>query len=329
MATVPSFGNLLAVDIGGTKIATALVTARGAIVARRQEATNQEGPEAAIAQIARLLRQTAEAGEVDWQQIAAVGVGIPAVLRHDDHVIWAPNLKHWRDVALREALQSAVDTPVAVEYDGHTAVLGEYWAGAGRGYATVAKVIVGTGIGGGLIVDGRLVRGRNRLTGAAGWFVIDATEGERGTAGIGQWEAMAAGPGIAQRARAALAHYPESVLARAETLDARRVFDAAREGDGLALEVVQETARLIGLGVANVVSLINPEIVILGGSIGCQGDLLLPVVHDVVAAWAQPASAADLPIVSSSLGADAGLLGAAYAALLRLAGEQKEVTSLS
>lgn len=329
MATVPSSGGLLAVDIGGTKIATALVTVDGAIVARLQEPTDQGGPQATITQIARLLRQTTKKGGVGAEQIVGVGAGIPAVLDKDDHVVWAPNLKGWRNVTLREALQQETGAPAAVEYDGHTAVLGEYWMGAGRGYKNLANVIIGTGIGGGLIANGRLLQGRNRLAGAAGWFAIDATKGDRETRGLGQWEALAAGPGITRRAREALSKNPDSMLAGARPLDARRIFDAARQGDELALAVVTETARLIGLGVANVVSLLNPEIVILGGSIGCQGDLLLPVVRDVVAAWTQPASAADLPIVSSKLGTDAGLLGAAYAALLRLSGKQEEVTLIS
>lgn len=329
MATFPSSGALLAVDIGGTKIATALVGADGAIMARRQEPTNQDGPQAALSQISRLLLQTAADGGVDPQKILAVGAGIPAVLDDKDHVLWAPNLNGWRNVDLRAALRSAIGAPVAIEYDGHAAVLGEYWAGAGRGYRTVANIIVGTGIGGGLILDGRLLRGRDRLAGAAGWFAIDAAAAERAAPGTGQWEALAAGPGIARRAELALADAPDSILAGARSLDARRVFDAARQGDPPALDVVQETARLIGLGVANVVSLVNPEIVILGGSIGCQGDLLLPVVRETVAAWAQPASATDLPIISSELGADAGLLGAAYAALLRISGEHEEVMLIS
>lgn len=317
---------LLAADIGGTKVGTALVSGDGVMVAHLQEPTNQEGPREAMAQIARLLRQTMRAGDVEVRQILGLGVGIPAVLDEEDHVIWGPNLRGWRDVALRQTLQSQLGIPVFVEYDGHAAVLGEWWAGAGRGYRTVANVIIGTGIGGGLIVDGRLLRGRNRLAGAVGWFALSANPGqERVEEDKGSWEDLAAGPGIARRARAALSAEPNSILAGLDALEARHVFDAARRGDGFASRIVHETARLIGLGVANIVSLVNPEIVILGGGIGCQGDLLLPAVREVVAHWAQPISSADLPIVSSRLGARAGLLGAAYAALLRLSGEQEEV----
>lgn len=339
MTTVTSSSFLLAVDIGGTKTAVALIAAhgdppQGAILAQQQEPTKQEGPSAAIAHIVRLLRETAAMRDVALDQVRAIGVSIPAVLREDDHVAWAPNLHGWRDVALAPELQSALALPVLVEYDGHAAVLGEYWAGAGRGYHTLANVIIGTGIGGGLILDGRLLRGRDRLAGAAGWFTLSAHGSEPSAQNKGQWEAIAAGPAIARRARRALSQEPEpgrssSALAGVSPLQAQHVFDAARQGDRLAAGVVHESARLIGLGVANVVSLVNPQIVILGGSIGCQGDLLLPVVRHVVTACAQPASAADLPIISSRLGAEASLLGAAYAALLRLSRQKEEVTLLS
>jgi glucokinase len=239
----------------------------------------------------------------------------------NDHVIWAPNLIGWRDVALRPALEKQLGLPVFVEYDGHAAVLGEWWTGAGKGFDSCVDIIIGTGIGGGMILEGHLVRGLNRLAGAAGWSALttqakttDTTDHSRG-----HWESLAAGPGIVRRAQASLAAFPDSALAAIPSpeLSARQIFAAARQGDLLAMQVVDETADLIGLGVANIVSLVNPEIVILGGSVGAQGDLLLPRVREVVGKWAQPISARSVTIQSSSLGTDAGLLGAAYAALLR------------
>jgi glucokinase len=137
---------------------------------------------------------------------------------------------------------------------------------------------------------------------------------------IGHWESLAAGPGIAHRAEALLPDYPHSSLHLAPLggkITARHVFEAARAGDPLSMNVVEETAAIIGLGVANVVSLVNPEIVILGGSIGCQGDLLLPGIQSVVHTWAQPISARSVEITSSQLGADAGLYGAAYVVIDR------------
>lgn len=310
---------LLAVDLGGTKVAVALITAGGAILERSEEPTNQEGPGPLIAQMVRMLRSLEPRGE----RPLGVGVGIPAVLEPEtDFVIWGPNLNGWRNVDLRGVLQQELGLPVYVEYDGHTAVLGEWWQGAGRGYRCVAMIIVGTGIGGGLILDGRLYRGRDRLAGAAGWFALtaDASAGDPRGQSIGHWESMAAGPGIARRTLALLPSYPASSLNgyAADRLTARQVFEAARRGDALGAQVVRETAERIGLGVANVFSLVNPEIVILGGSVGRQPELL-PGVRDVVRRWAQPASAANVQIASSQTGSDAGLYGAAYSVLLRTA----------
>jgi glucokinase len=311
---------LLAVDLGGTKVAAALMGVDGEILLRKEEPTCQLGPQPGIDQIAGLLEKLQALGNVDASNIRGVGIGIPAVLEAgSDHVVWAPNLTGWRDVALRPALERRLGLPVMVEYDGHTAILGEWWQGAGRGYRSLAMIIVGTGIGGGLILDGKLFRGRDRLAGAAGWFALtdDANRMDPYGQAIGHWESLAAGPGIARRAQVLLKDYPDSSLNQFETLTARQVFEAARRSDPLARQVVDQTASLLGLGVANIISLVNPEIVILGGSIGRQDDLLLPGLRQVVLQWAQPASARSVSIVTSRLGADAGLYGAAYAVLTR------------
>jgi glucokinase len=311
---------LLAVDLGGTKVAAALMGVGGEILLRKEEPTCQLGPQPGIDQIAGLLQDLQAMGKATAAQVRGVGIGIPAVLEAgSDHVIWAPNLTGWRNVALRPTLEKRLGLPVMVEYDGHTAILGEWWQGAGRGYRSLAMVIIGTGIGGGLILDGKLYRGRDRLAGAAGWFALtdDANQMDPFGQSIGHWESLAAGPGIARRAQALLKDYPNSSLNQFENLTARQIFEAARRADPLAQQVVDQTASLLGLGVANIISLVNPEIVILGGGIGRQDDLLLPRLRQAVERWAQPASARSVSIVASQLGADAGLYGAAYAVLAR------------
>ena len=320
--------SILAVDLGGTKVAAALVSTEGAIRWRGQEPTCQTGPKDGIEQIARLLRGLLDESRVPIEDVLGIGIGIPAVLEPvTDRVIWGPNLPGWRDVPLKPTLEQQFGLPVCVEYDGHTAILGEWWQGAAKGYQSAAEVIIGTGIGGGLILDGRLIRGMNRLAGAAGWFVLtcDSAYPNGGQANgtrtaVGHWESLAAGPGIARRAQALLdKHRGPCLLRRSRNLTAKDVFDADTDGDALARRIIDETADLVGYGVANIVSLINPEIVILGGGIGAQrGERLLPRVREVVRRWAQPISVSSLVIATSSLGADGGLLGAAYAVLNRI-----------
>jgi glucokinase len=323
MTTISNPDLILAVDLGGTKIATALISTRGKILSQNEEPTSQEGPQAGIDQIVRLLQQHLRPG-LSSQKVIGIGVGIPAVLRQeDDLVIWSPNLKDWRNVALRPALEERLEFPAFIEYDGHTAVLGEWWQGAGQGYRSIAMVIVGTGIGGGLIIDGKLYRGYNRLAGAAGWFALTQYAADHSLRGssLGHWESLAAGVAIADRAKELLPGHPGSSLNGMLPLTAKDIFDHARTGDTFALECVAETANILGIGVANIVSLINPEIVILGGSIGRQGDLLEKRIREVVMRWAQPISAKSVVIHTSELGVMAGLYGAAYAVLDRT--EQK------
>jgi glucokinase len=310
---------ILAVDLGGTKVACAVLDRRGEILLRNEEHTSQQGPQAGMRQIIRLLKDLLSQAGLSANRVSGVGVGIPAVLGPDDLVIWAPNLAGWRNVPLALTLEQELGVPAFIEYDGHTAVLGEWWQGAGKGYQSIAMVIVGTGIGGGLIIDGKLYRGRDRLAGAAGWFALTtdpALDDSQGLS-LGHWESLAAGPGIANIALKLLSNHPDSDLNGLGSLTAKQIFEAARAGDSFAKEVVERIAGLLGLGIANIVSLINPEVVILGGSIGRQGDLLQEKIREVVLRWAQPASARTVIITSSSLGADAGLYGAAFAVLTR------------
>jgi glucokinase len=300
----------------------AVVSPQGELLARLQEPTCQDGPQPAIEQIVRLAQALRTSPSISGLEIEAVGIGIPAVLERDnDFVIWAPNLNGWRDVALRPALEAALGLPVYVEYDGHTAVLAEYWLGAGRGFHSVVNLILGTGIGGGMILEDRLIRGLNRLAGAAGWFVLagDPDLRDDRSQSIGFWEAMAAGPGLALQARAELPLYPDSSLAPlGDALTAVDIFAAAEQGDQFAMRLLDRLAGWLGLGIANIVSLINPEVVILGGGMGSQCARLLPSIEEVVRRWAQPVSARTVQLKVSSLGAQAGLLGAAYTAWLRL-----------
>jgi glucokinase len=197
--------------------------------------------------------------------------------------------------------------PASIDYDGHAAALGEWWGGAGSGYDSLASIIIGTGIGAGFIADGRLWIGRNRLAGAVGWFPVHSDEG------LVAWETAAAGAGIVRRARR-LIERGASTMIDDDDLTAREIFEAARRGDSLACQVVEETAFYVGLGIAAVISFANPQIVILGGSIGQHSEIILPTIRKTATQWAQPYSARDVPIVCSTLGEEAGLLGAAYSA---------------
>jgi len=323
---------ILAADIGGTKTATAVISSTGEILQMSKAPTDLSGPPALIDQITTMLQVDLTRVGVNIADVLGLGVGVPAVIDADHKVVvWAPNLPGWENISLHDELVARLDLPVRIEYDGHTAVLGEWWLGAGRGYQNVVFVIVGTGIGGGMILDGRLYRGASRLAGAAGWFVLGTQRmSDKYARRLGHWESLAAGPGIARLAAEKLRRSSEPSILRDQGLDsydeltARIVFDAARQGDTLACDVVRHIGEILGVGIANIVSLMNPEVVIVGGGVGTQADLLIDQIREVVLHNAQPISAKAVQIMPAQLGERAGLLGAAKALLLyhRGCGEQ-------
>lgn len=316
---------ILAIDIGGTKTAAAVVDTEGTILARKQEPTCQSGPQNGIAQITRMLNTLIEKSQISSDAWQSIGVGIPAVLEpQTDFVIWGPNLQGWRKVDLSGELQRNFGLPVAIEYDGHAAALGEWWVGAGRDYHSFVNVIIGTGIGGGMILNGKLFRGANRLAGAVGWFVLsnDLEPDFMASAQshLGYWETKAAGPGIAAHARSLVDQFPHSSLTKnhaSNDLKAKSIFAAYAEEDPFAVKVLHDLAIVLGRGIANIISLVNPDAIVLGGGVGAHCDVLIPRIKEEIARWAQPISSESVDLVVSTLGSEAGLLGAAFGAILR------------
>jgi len=312
---------ILSIDIGGTKIAIAAITMAGKILSRHIVPTMQKGPERGIEQIVDLIDLMIQKSKLALNKIIGIGIGIPAVLERDtDFIIWGPNLKGWRNVDLRGQLEKHFNLPVCLEYDGHAAVMGEWWMGAAKQYRHIVNIIIGTGVGGGMVLDGTLIQGINRLAGAAGWFILDRQNGfdSFGEKSLGNLESRIAGPGISRSAKQLLDSQQEiKTILTTEKLSAKDIFEAAKLGDPLAQRITSEEAELLGMGIANIVSLVNPEIIVLGGNIGSNSAFLLPKIRSIVTQYAQPISGRSVKIVTSKLGVDAGLLGAAYGLILR------------
>lgn len=309
----------LAVDIGGTKIAVGLIDNVGHILAYDQGLTCQIGPQEGIQQIISMLDSIVNQQKIEIEQITAIGIGIPAVLEPEtDRVIWAPNLNGWKNIDLRGAIEAYFHVPVYIEYDGHAAVLGEWWIGSGRTYHTLVDIIIGTGVGGGMILNGKLFRGNNRLAGATGWFQHSINE--KKTSANGCWESRISGPAITRRAKEITRTDKGLMWMNSATkgqFTSKTLFELAKQGDQAALQLCNQIADEIGMGIANVVSMINPQLVILGGGVGSNCGFLLPRIQNYIKEWAQPISARSMEITISNLGFQAGLLGAAYAAVIR------------
>lgn len=312
---------ILAFDIGGTKIASAIVGTDGSLHHIQQLPTPQNGPEKSFELIAEMAGTCMRAGSLAKDDILGIGFGIPAALEPGtDRILWAPNIEGWRDVDLKGYLEAKLGIPACLEYDGHTAVLGEYWQGAGKGYDSVLDVIIGTGVGAGAVVNGHLLRGKNRLAGALGWQVLslDPAADDLNSEKLGYWESLTAGPGIARYACKTMREDDIIRLAGSrEQMNSKILFDAARNGDPAASAVTDKIAKWIGLGVSNALSMLNPDVVVFGGNVGKSCDFIIDRIAAEARHWAQPFAAADVRFCTSNLGTDAGIYGAAYAVILR------------
>ncbi|MDA1082003.1 MAG: ROK family protein [Gemmatimonadetes bacterium] len=317
---------VIGVDLGGTNFAVGAVSTDGAQQRTfTSELTRRErGADDIVGRIATrvadvIARTIAETGasEADF---LGVGIGAPGPLRRiDGVVVLAPNLG-WRDYPLRDRVAAAVGLPCTLENDANCATVAEWWIGAAKGAKNVVGVTIGTGIGGGLIIDGALYHGSSDVAGEIGHTTIE-TAGRRCKCGnYGCLEAYASGPAIAERARESLdANGASSLSALAGgdpmALTAQHVFDAARNGDALAIEVVRDTARYLGAGIANLLNIFNPEVVVLAGGVtGAGAQLLAPLQAEVRRRAFRPAVDV-VRIVPGTLGDRAGVVGAAAAFL--------------
>jgi glucokinase len=289
--------HVVAFDLGGTKLAAALVDSKGEMSKQTILAVDTSSSLAPVHQIVEFTRELigAKGGK---NKISGIGVAVPGLVRSDG-TVWAPNLKGWRRMPLAGRLKRALGLPVIVESDRNAAVLGEAWRGAARGKSDAIVLMLGTGIGAGILSGGNLVRGAHELSGCAGWMVVAETYG-RQAQNVGQLESLAAGPAIARAGRA---------------MNAQDIAEAARRGDRRSINIYLEAGRMLGYGVANLVSLFDPEIVIIGGGLAKASDLFLDALRIAVKERAQPIAASRVRIVTSPLGSRANLFGVA-----RLAG---------
>lgn len=306
---------VVAIDLGGTRIRAALVNGKGEILERRSQLTlADEGRDSVIARLIAVAREVINLrGSKD---ISAVGVGAPGPLDHRTGVIAsAPNLPGWYNVPLRDIVQAELGLPVLLGNDANLAGLGEGTYGAGKGVCNLVYITVSTGIGGGIIVDGQMLLGERGLAAEVGHMSVEAFGPECACGNIGCLEALASGTSIARRANELIAAGAATDMAAlipdGGEATAEIVVEAAREGDGVALEIMETAGYYLGVGVVNLLHLFNPKMVIIGGGVSNAAHLLFDSVHKVVAQRAMPPYREGLVITSAALGDDAGLLGAA------------------
>jgi glucokinase len=296
--------SVIAIDLGGTKLTTAVVDRDGNVSWRKKLATDASSLEATVEQIVAVVHEAMAASSGLIADSSTLGIIVPGIYFCETGNVWAPNLWGHDQVPLRAELERRLALKIVVDSDRAGYVIGERWMGIARGLNDIVFLSVGTGIGAGILAGGQLIRGHSDIAGAVGWFALNPSRHEIYRQ-VGCWEAEAAGPGLARR-------YGVS--------SAKEVVSAAREGDASAIRAIEESAQYLGMGIANIVSILNPEMIVLGGGLMQAADLFLEPMRQVMAEWAQPISAKQVRIEVTRLGEDAGLLGAA-----RLAFDQSPV----
>ena len=322
MSTAQRKRYIVGVDLGGTNIVAGAMTEDGSEVhGVRSIPTNPAmGDEGVagrmVALVEEVLAETEQATGATRRDFIGVGVGAPGPLdREHGIVLIAPNLG-WKDFPLRQRLQDRLSLPTSLDNDANCATFGEWWQGAARGARNVVGLTIGTGIGGGLILNGALYHGSSHMAGEVGHTTIDMNGRYCKCGNYGCLEAYASGPAIATRAREVLVRegmksaIRDMVRGRLEDVTAQIVYEAAKGGDQLASEIVRDTGRYLGAGIANLLNIFNPDRVVIAGGVTAAGDaLFVPLKAEVRRRAFTPAvNAAE--IVAGELPGTAGVVGA-------------------
>jgi len=323
---------ILGVDLGGTKIATALATTQGEILARGYSPTPVKAdPSAVISSIFATVEKTLSLGKIDLSRVLGIGVAAAGIIDSDNgKVAFSPNLPGWRDVPLRDAIEQRFGISTYLGNDANLAALGEWYFGVKKRVANLIYITVSTGIGGGIISDGKLYTGCRGAAGEIGHMTIDINGPKCNCGSTGCWETLASGIALTREAIRQIAQGTNtSIIALVggdiSKIDAKVIFEAAKQGDELAKGLISRLGYYLGVGLANIVNIFNPELILIGGGVAKMGDLLLQPAIKVVEERAFATSVASVEIKPALLGDDSGVLGAVAFVLNELT---KESSSL-
>jgi glucokinase len=307
---------VVGIDLGGTNIVAGTVAEDGSeLLGLVSEPTmSQQGADAVLARIVKLARASMAAAR--GKEIAGVGIGSPGPLdTKTGIVLLTPNLG-WTNFPLRDRVARALDLPAALDNDANCAIFGEWWRGAARGADHVVGLTIGTGIGGGIVLGGKVYRGASDLAGEIGHMSIDSNGRRCKCGNYGCLEAYASGPAIAARAvegieAGADTSLPGYVKSDLTKITAQIVYEAAHDGDEYALDVVHDTAKFLGTGVANIVNIFNPGVVVICGGVTLAGEKLFAPLRSEVKRRAFKPAVDACRIVPGELTGTAGVYGAA------------------
>lgn len=304
------------VDIGGTTVKLGVFSVEGELLDKWEIKTRTEdGGANVLPDIAEALTDKMNSMSISKDEVKGVGMGVPGPVREDGTVDGCVNLG-WGVFNAAEALGAKLGLPVKVGNDANVAALGEYWQGGGKGYKNVIMVTLGTGVGGGVIINGKIIDGTNGAGGEIGHMTIDPDETAVCNCGKkGCLEQYSSATGIVRLANKALAESDEpSALRDIDTVTAKDVFDAAKAGDSLAAKQVDELGKKLGLALANIACVVDPEVFVIGGGVSKAGQIIIDSVKKYYKLYAFRACA-NAEFALAKLGNDAGIYGGAAAVL--------------
>lgn len=309
---------LAAVDVGGHNIRTVLAEGDGTILAREERTIDRDAKDAGtnVRRIVDAINDLLSSRGLDPADLGRIAIGVPSpVDTETGTLVIAPNVPHWINLPLRAMLQEHFPAEILLDNDVNMAALGEYWKGAGADCRNFFFIALGTGIGGGVFVNGQLYRGRNCGAGEIGYLVLQPNQRHRRVGDQGWFESVASGLAIDTAGSQAARSNPSSPLLKlagsAEAVKSAHVFDAAREGDPESIAILDEAFEYIAMAVVNVTALLDPDVIIVGGGMSGQGERVLQPLREKSQDYGLPIP----PLRLSQLGQDAQLLGALYTAV--------------
>jgi glucokinase len=310
--------HVIGVDVGGTNIVCAVIDRHYRIISRTSRLTQGSlGASHVLANIKQSIREAADAFPMGLAGIGGFGVGSPGFVCPEEGIVrFAANIPDWKDVFLARILEDEFRLPAVIGHDVDLAALAEQEYGAGRGKDHLVCLTVGTGIGMGMVLNGRIFRGAHCGAGNLGHMAILAGSQRDRNAGWERLERLSAGPAIRAKAIRAIQDGADTSLTElaggvTDTVDARMVCQAARGGDEVSRSILREAAWYLGIGISNVIHLLDPEIVIIGGGLAEAGDLFFEPLRESVRTHDELFPYLQIPIVPAALGSDAALIGAA------------------
>jgi len=310
---------LLAIDLGATKLALAVFNEAGSILSKQiiflEERQGDEVGDLIAEAIINLTRGSSSTED----PVRSIGICVPGIYHKKTGIVWAPNISGWENFQLMDKVKTvSPNIPVTIDSDRACYVLGEQWKGNAQQCKDVIFLSIGTGIGAGILINGNILRGANDIAGAIGWMALNGPF-KKEYIQCGSFENFASGNGIAKLAQEFLkenkAYSGILKSLHAEKITSYHIFEAFENKDSLAIKVIEHCIELWGMAIANLVSLFNPQKIILGGGVFGPAIKLIPAIKDEAAKWAQPISIKQVEIEASGLGGDAGIYGAAFLAL--------------